>query len=381
MADNSGGANAVMKKAATKKILIVIDVQNCFLPGGSLATSGDTIENFTNAINSLIISNQFDDVYLSQDMHHPNNISMANTQNIKKLESEGNVITLASGLKLHTKMYELDKMNGNRRWQENEGLVAQVLWPRHCIVPPTDPFYPGQPSNPSTNVKNMRVNKSTPVVNMVGKEFGSDLAGVLNKYKDTKPDDITSTIYHVYKGFSPDRDSYSAIADAYGNFDPFIAKIDGVAQPTMDTKFAEKLLADDDISDIYICGIARDYCVFWTAMDLLDLVVFGKNGALTNKPKIHYIYNLTREVAPGMNESKLVSEAENCLVKAGQSKDDVSKYFVVEESSTLFTTSGGRRRTRHRGRRSAHHKRSTKRSHKRCHCGKPRGHKGYRSCQ
>ena len=274
-------ARAVVSQS--KNILIVIDVQNCFLPGGNLATGGDSIEIFTNKINDLILTNNYDDVYLSQDMHHPNNVSMANTQNIGKLESEGKIITLPSGLKLHTSMYELSKMVGNRRWKENEGLVAQVLWPRHCIMPKDDPFYP-------EGVTNMRVNKSGSNVNMVNGQPGSDLAGVLNNYKNGKPADVTSTVYHVYKGFSPDRDSYSAIADAYGNFDPFIAKINGTPSSNMDAKFAEKLLTEDNVSDIYICGIAQDYCVFWTAMDLLDLVVFGQGRQLRNKPKIHYIY-------------------------------------------------------------------------------------------
>jgi nicotinamidase-related amidase len=366
-----------------KKILVVIDVQNCFLPGGNLATGGDDPVNFTNAINDLIEEGGFADVYLSQDMHHPNNISMANTQNIGKLESEGKIITIPGGLKLHTSMYNVSKMVGNRRWKKDDELVAQVLWPRHCIVPPNDPFYPGMPSNPSNSVKNMRVTKTTPVINTVNGVPGSDLAGVLNNYKKGKPEGLNSTVYHVYKGFSPDRDSYSAIADAYGNFDPFIAKTDGIPTSNMNTKFARKLLDEDNVSDIYICGIARDFCVYWTAMDLLDLVVFGKKQQLANKPTIHYIYDLTREVVPnGMPPEKLVEEATKFLSTVGVTADKVSEYFVVEDSSgknlVPYSTMSGGRRTKVK-----HTKRNCKcgKTHKKCKCGKlSKPHKKTRKC-
>ena len=308
---------------------------------------------------------------LTQDMHHPKNKSLMKMHNTDTLKTEGKVITLPSGLPLLLGAYSLDDMVRTRRWKKPEELTAQVLWPDHCIIPPTDPFFPKD-----INTVNKRNYNQ---FNSVTKTSGSDLAGVLNDYKDKKPEGVPDsvTVYHVYKGFAPEKDSYSAIADAYGAFDPFIAKTNGVPMPNIDTKFAEKLLAEDNFSDIYVCGIARDFCVYWTAMDLLDLVVFGQDRALANKPKIHYIFDLTREVVPGvMTKEELQTQASTFLTGIGQANS--SNYFTVEDSPNIFTaieaaknsgTSGGRRLTRRRSaKRSA--KRSTRKHKKGCHCKK-----------
>ena len=56
-----------------KTALIVIDVQNCFMPGGSLAVNdGDEIVPIINSIRHL-----FDVVVLTQDWHCANHISFA----------------------------------------------------------------------------------------------------------------------------------------------------------------------------------------------------------------------------------------------------------------------------------------------------------------
>ena len=58
-----------MKKSA----LLIIDVQNCFLPGGSLAvTDGDQV---VPVINSL--REKFEIVAVSQDWHTPDHVSFA----------------------------------------------------------------------------------------------------------------------------------------------------------------------------------------------------------------------------------------------------------------------------------------------------------------
>ena len=56
-----------------KSALLIIDVQNCFLPGGSLAVSdGDQVIPVINSIR-----NQFDVVVLTQDWHCPDHVSFA----------------------------------------------------------------------------------------------------------------------------------------------------------------------------------------------------------------------------------------------------------------------------------------------------------------
>jgi len=328
-----------------KEILLVIDAQNCFVPaykgwpGGSLATVGEAPDVMAAKINSLIKSGQFAEVYFSQDMHHPQNISMMNMHNLNALRESGDVFTGPSGLPAYKTFYKLKNMREGenvdqyRRWISQDQLVNQNLWPRHCIIPEDDPFYP-------KGATNTRVNKSKnpTMFNKSGEINGADLVGVLNNYKNGRPEGVAADIYHVYKGFSPDRDSYSAVADAYGNFDPFIAKVNGVAQPNQDNKFAKMLLGRNDITDIHVCGIARDFCVYWTAMDLIDLILFGQKEQMNLKPKIHYLWHLTRPVvtdkAYAMTKKTLATAAYgflNKVISKQITRINAKDLFVIED--------------------------------------------------
>ena len=56
-----------MNASRRKRILVVIDVQKCFSPGGGLATEPTkAVEPMADAIDKLIKSGHFDDVYLDQ---------------------------------------------------------------------------------------------------------------------------------------------------------------------------------------------------------------------------------------------------------------------------------------------------------------------------
>ncbi len=83
-----------------KSVLIVVDVQNCFLPGGSLAVKdGDQVVPVINRI-----AQKFIHVVLTQDWHTPGHISFASSHPGK---SAFEVIKLPYG--------------------------DQVLWPDHCV--------------------------------------------------------------------------------------------------------------------------------------------------------------------------------------------------------------------------------------------------------
>jgi nicotinamidase/pyrazinamidase len=87
-------------KPTASSALIVVDVQNCFLPGGSLAVKeGDQIIPVINRI-----AKGFENVVMTQDWHTPHHISFASTHEGKK---PFEVIKLAYG--------------------------NQVLWPDHCV--------------------------------------------------------------------------------------------------------------------------------------------------------------------------------------------------------------------------------------------------------
>jgi nicotinamidase/pyrazinamidase len=94
-------AQAASKIALDEKcVLIVVDVQNCFLPGGSLAVKDG--EQVIPVINTLAKS--FANVVLTQDWHTPGHVSFASTHDGKK---PFEVIKLPYG--------------------------DQVLWPDHCV--------------------------------------------------------------------------------------------------------------------------------------------------------------------------------------------------------------------------------------------------------
>src|ERR1700730_11054174 len=80
--------------------LIVVDVQNCFLPGGSLAVKdGDQVVPVINHI-----AKGFENVVMTQDWHTAHHVSFASSHDGKK---PFEMIKLAYG--------------------------NQVLWPDHCV--------------------------------------------------------------------------------------------------------------------------------------------------------------------------------------------------------------------------------------------------------
>src|SRR4051812_26736582 len=80
--------------------LLVIDVQNCFLPGGSLAVKdGDQVVAVINRIGK-----SFANVVMTQDWHTPGHISFASSHDGKK---PFETVDLKYG--------------------------KQVLWPDHCV--------------------------------------------------------------------------------------------------------------------------------------------------------------------------------------------------------------------------------------------------------
>lgn len=83
-----------------KSVLLVIDVQNCFLPGGSLAVKdGDQVVPLINRI-----AKGFANVVMTQDWHTAGHVSFASSHSGKK---PFEVIDLSYG--------------------------KQVLWPDHCV--------------------------------------------------------------------------------------------------------------------------------------------------------------------------------------------------------------------------------------------------------
>ena len=158
--------------------LIIVDVQNDFLPGGSLAVpDGDAIIPVINKI-----SNNFDLVVATQDWHPEGHSSFASQHTGKE-------------------PFEQIDLNGK----------MQTLWPDHCV----------QGSQGAKFDKNINLN-------------------------------LVEAIFR--KGTDLQIDSYS------GFFDNDHKKSTALAD----------YLCGKNVDKVYICGLATDVCVYFTALDALQ---------------------------------------------------------------------------------------------------------------
>ena len=155
--------------------LVVVDVQNDFMPGGALAVpKGDEV---VPVINRLAAG--FENVVLTQDWHPRGHASFASSHPGKK---PFETIKLAYG--------------------------SQVLWPDHCVQ--------------GTSGAALHEDLSIPHAQLL-----------------------------IRKGYHRDIDSYSAFLEA-------------------DRKTSTGLtgfLKEKGFQKLFVCGLATDFCVAWTALD------------------------------------------------------------------------------------------------------------------
>ena len=161
------------------KALIIVDMQNDFLPGGALAVAGG--DEIIPEINRL--SELYDLVVATQDWHPGNHGSFAS-------QHQG------------AKPYDTGELAG----------MPQVLWPDHCVQG----------------------------------SFGAQLSGFLNQKH-------VEAVFR--KGMDPEIDSYSAF------FDNGRRKATGL----------EGYLLGRGVTQVHICGLAADFCVWFTAQDAISL--------------------------------------------------------------------------------------------------------------
>ncbi len=162
-------------KPGADSALIVVDVQNCFVTGGTLPVKGG--EQVVPIINKL--AKGFENVVVTQDWHTTGHASFASSHAGKK-------------------PFETTKLR----------YGTQVLWPDHCVQ-------------------------------------GSQDAAV---HKDL---DIPQAQLVIRKGFHKDTDSYSAFTEADGKTSTGLAAY----------------LKARGIKEVYVAGLATDFCVAWTALD------------------------------------------------------------------------------------------------------------------
>lgn len=162
-----------------KKALILIDLQNDFCRGGSLAVpEGDQVISLANQL-----QHHFDIIVATQDWHPHDHASFAANHPGHQV---GHMIT----------------WNG----------VQQVLWPIHCVQGTS-----GAEFHPNLNIEKV------------------------------------NNIFH--KGVDKNIDSYSAF------FDNAHLRATGLGD----------YLKDKQVQDVYIMGLATDYCVKFSALDAKEL--------------------------------------------------------------------------------------------------------------
>jgi nicotinamidase/pyrazinamidase len=161
------------------RVLLIVDVQNDFCPGGSLAVDGG--DGVIPVINSLFP--KFPRAVATQDWHPRGHVSFASSHAGKK---------------------DLDTADA--------GGIRQVLWPDHCV-------------------QGTR---------------GSEL----NQMLDDRGIGLI-----LRKGMRKDMDSYSAF------FENDRKTETGLRQYLKGLK----------VNEVFICGLATDYCVFFSAMDARGL--------------------------------------------------------------------------------------------------------------
>ena len=163
------------------KALILVDIQNDFLPGGALAVpDGDQVIAPANA---LIDRGRFDLIVATQDWHPRDHGSFAANHPGKKI-------------------YDKIDLNG----------LPQTLWPVHCV----------QHTRGAELSETLRRNR-------IGRVF--------------------------QKGTDPRIDSYS------GFYDNGHRKSTGLAD----------YLKAQGADEVFVCGLATDYCVNFTALDARQL--------------------------------------------------------------------------------------------------------------
>jgi len=160
-------------------VLVLVDIQNDFLPGGSLAVSqGEKILPVVNKLLTL----PFDSIIATKDWHPKSHQSFA----ANHCAEPGQIIILRG--------------------------LEQILWPVHCVQD----------------------------------TYGAELSKELNLQRIDKI---------IYKGTDESVDSYSTFFDN-GHF-----KSTGL----------DKYLREQHLEEVYIAGLATDYCVKYSALDALKL--------------------------------------------------------------------------------------------------------------
>jgi nicotinamidase-related amidase len=286
--------------------VIVIDLQRCFLPGGSLATdstNSDNGEQLSKNTSEFIKKLKPEFLFISLDWHPEGHISFGKPEELPEIP--GTKTT-------ETNVYENIK---KRLWSDGRTEDAhkkQILWPAHCIQKKMEDSGVAE----SFDINNIQ--KTLPMIN----------------------------IKYVLKGFQDKVDSYSVVADAVGEPTPYIYT--GTYESLYNNYNPELIinnrfltqLENSKINNVYLTGIARNVCVYWSAMDLLEYWILPKyfssdsSDSVKKIIKLFFVYNLTRPVMTG--DDPMLDIKKDIIEK--NVKDLITKYKQKHAPNNNDTT-------------------------------------------
>lgn len=290
--------------------MVVIDVQNCFLPGGSLATGNSRnsaelpASTLAKSIARFINTEAPEHVFVSKDWHTPGHTSFVSEADraagMMDFPSAAGKGEYAKGIAAGR--YTGKSLTNPRYWGTEAERFDQKLWPEHCV-------------------------QGTP---------GADLDAA---FEATLSAENKAKAVTILKGDTADIDSYSVVADALGNFTPH----DEAGKTFM------SILQESNIGEIYITGIARDVCVFWSALDMLNYWILPafKTGKVI---KLIFMYDLTRPVSPvpgapytDKTKAQIEDAAKELVAAMGLGPEVYEQVFEVREGG--YSAAGGKRKT------------------------------------
>jgi nicotinamidase-related amidase len=211
-----------------KNILLIIDPQNDFHPGGTLAVAGANEDSSRTAIFIYDNIDKIDEIYVTLDSHHRNHIA----HGVFWMDSEGKspppftLITyedVESGKWAPRNISLLEHCKFYTKTLSDTGKFTLCIWPEHCII-------------------------GTP---------GHNVVPVLNEAFHLWSEKRMRNVHYVLKGENNLTEMYSGIKADVELDDPK-TKTDPVLRTELQT--ATKLI---------ICGQALSHCVQFSTRDVL----------------------------------------------------------------------------------------------------------------
>jgi len=239
------------QRGGKKNVLLIIDPQNDFHEGGSLAVKGALAD--ARRIAGLVNSYRFDSIYVTLDTHQYVDIGHAIWW-LNEEKEEPKPFAIITAKDVETGKWRAARPE-NQEWSLNyvRKLEAQkkfqhTIWPYHCIV---------------------------------GTK-GHEVTPEINKELEIWARRNRRLVCYMWKGTNPKAEMYSAFkADV---------EVPGADETKLNRQVLDRLYRNDNI---VICGQASSHCVRHSVVDMVEY--FDKQRGVT--PKLYLLRDCSSPVA------------------------------------------------------------------------------------